>query len=150
MNKVTIGLLTTLMFVSAASADELSIVGHGFSKHIDNHNFNERPVGAAIRYEHDDYGLQVGGFRNSINKNSFYIGADWTPLKYKTDTCFSVEAGAFYGFATGYKFDITPLVGLQSALKCDNVFARIRIMPDPYYNSKGVGAIEFGVVLKRF
>ena len=149
MKRVAVALLCLLSF-DIAKADEVSMISHGFSKHLDNHNFNERPVGAGIRYEHDDFGLQAGGFRNSVNKNSFYAGIDWVPFRYTTNTCFSIDAGPFYGFATGYKFDITPLIGLQSSIKCDNMFARVRIMPDPYYNSKGIGAIEFGVVVKRF
>ena len=149
MKKAVVALLGILS-VSSVHADELSLIGHGFSKHVDNHNFNERNYGAGLRYDHKDYGIQVGGYRNSINKNSVYAGVDWSPLKYETDSCVKIEAGAYYGFATGYKFDITPVVGLQTAIKCDNVFARIRVMPDPYYNSKAVGAIEIGLVIKRF
>ena len=149
MNKVAVALLGILA-VSSVQAAELSLVGHGFSHHIDNHNFNERNYGGAVRYEHDDWAMQVGAYRNSINKNSVYAGIDWSPLKYETESCLKFEAGAYYGIATGYKFDITPVVGLQAAVKCENVFARVRAMPDPYYNAKAVGAIEVGIVLKRF
>lgn len=149
MKKVAVALLGILA-VSSVQAAELSLVGHGFSKHIDNHNFNERNYGGAVRYEHDDWAIQVGAYRNSINKNSVYAGIDWSPLKYETESCLKFEAGAYYGIATGYKFDITPVVGLQAAVKCENVFARVRAMPDPYYNAKAVGAIEVGIVLKRF
>jgi hypothetical protein len=142
--------LLGLMAVSAASADELSIVGHGFSKHLDNHNFNEKNYGGALRYDKNDFGLQIGGYRNSINKNSFYAGIDWNPIQFKSDSCLRAEMGVFYGFATGYKFDITPIAGLQAAVKCDNVFVRVRAIPDPYYNSKVAGSVEFGLVVKRF
>lgn len=149
MKKTTIALLGILAF-NSAQASEISLIGHGISKHIDNHNFNERPIGVGMRYTHDDWAIQVGGFRNSINKNSIYAGFDWSPLKYETDSCLKFEGGVYYGFATGYKFDITPVVGLQAAAKCDNVFARVRVMPDPYFNSKGVAAIEVGLIIKRF
>ena len=148
--KKTIVALLSMLAISSVRAEEISLVGHGFSKHIDNHNLNERPYGAGLRYEHDDWGIQIGAFRNSINKNSAYAGIDWSPLKMETNTCLRYEAGVFYGFATGYKFDVTPLVGLHAAIRCDNVFARVRVIPDPYYNSKGVGAIEIGLVLKKF
>jgi len=142
--------LLGILAASSAHADEISLIGHGLAKHLENHNFNERPYGGGLRYDRDDWGIQVGGYRNSINKNSFYAGVDWSPFKYETDSCVKIEAGAYYGFATGYKFDITPVVGLQTAIKCNNVFARVRVMPDPYYNSKAVGAIEVGLVIKRF
>ena len=148
--KRTIAALLGFLTISAAQADELSLIGHGFSHHLDNHNFNERNYGGAVRYEHDDWGIQIGGYRNSINKNSIYAGVDWSPLKYDTNGCMKFEAGAYYGFATGYKFAVTPVAGLQTAAKCGNVFARVRVMPDPYYNSKAVGAIEVGLVIKRF
>jgi hypothetical protein len=149
MKKVAVALFGILA-VSPVQADEVSLVGHGFSHHIDNHNFNERNYGGAVRYGRDDWAIQVGAYRNSINKDSVYAGIDWSPLKYETHSCLKFEAGAYYGFATGYKFDITPVVGLQAAVKCGDVFARVRAMPDPYYNSKAVGAIEVGLVLKRF
>jgi hypothetical protein len=149
MKKTVLALLGVLA-ISSVQADELSLITHGLSKHIDNHNFNERNYGVAVRYDHEDWGIQLGGYRNSINKNSVYAGVDWSPFKYETNSCVKIEAGAYYGFATGYKFDITPVVGLQAAVKCDNVFARVRAMPDPYYNAKAVGAIEIGVVLKKF
>ena len=149
MKKLAVALLAILA-VSSVHADELSLVAHGISKHIDNHNFNERNYGGAVRYERDDWGVQVGGYRNSINKNSVYAGIDWSPFKYETESCLKFDAGAYYGVASGYKFAVTPVVGLQAAVKCENVFARVRVMPDPYYNAKAVGAIEIGFVIKKF
>ena len=142
--------LLGILVASSVHADELLLVAHGISKHIDNHNFNERNYGGAVRYDHDDWGVQLGGYRNSVNKNSFYAGIDWSPFRYQTNSCVKFEAGPYYGAASGYKFAVTPVIGLQAAAKCDNVFARVRVMPDPYYNAKAVGAIEVGVVLKRF
>lgn len=149
MKKTVLALLGVLA-ISSVQANELSLVGHGLSKHFDNHNFNESNYGAAVRYNRDDWGIQLGGYRNSINKNSAYAVVDWSPFQYQTESCLKIEAGPYYGAASGYKFAVTPVIGIQAAVKCNSVFARVRAMPDPYYNAKAVGAIEVGVVLKRF
>ena len=139
--------LLGILVVGSAKADDISLVAHGFSHHLDNHHFNQNDYGAAIRYDKDDFGLQIGGYRNSINNNSFYAGVDWSPYQRNISGCVDVSAGAFYGATTGYKYAVTPIVGLQGAIKCDKVFARVRVFPDFIYNSKAVAAVEFGVVL---
>jgi hypothetical protein len=149
MKKVAIALLSILA-VSSVKADELSIIGHGFSKHLENHNFNERDYGAALRLERNDFAIQVGAYRNSLYKDTVYSGIDWSPLHYNLGSCFKLDAGLYAGGATGYKYAVTPMGGVQAAVKCENVFVRVRAMPDPFYNSKAVGAIEIGLVLKKF
>jgi hypothetical protein len=149
MKKLIIALMSSIA-ISSVQAQELSVIGHGFSKHLDNHNFRERNYGIGLRLETDDFGMQVGNYNNSNRRNSTYFGVDWSPYKTKLTGCLNLEAGPYYGVATGYKYDVTPMIGLQSSIKCDNVFARVRLMPDPFYNSKAVGAIEIGVVLKKF
>ena len=149
MKKVAVALLGILA-VSSVQADELSVVGHGFSKHLDNHNFNERNYGVGLRYENENYGLQMGGYRNSLRKESFYAGMDVSPINFNIDGCFNFQAGLFAGGATGYKYTVTPMAGAQAAIRCKDLFVRIRVMPDPYYNAKIVGAVEFGLVLMKF
>lgn len=149
MKKLIVALLF-LLGINVANADEISVVTHGFSKHLDNHNFNERNYGVGIRYEREDYGLQIGAYRNSLYKDAVYVGVDWNAFQYSTDSCLKFEAGPFYGLATGYKYDVTPIVGLQSAVKCDRVFLRVRAIPDLYYNSKVVGSLELGFVISKF
>jgi hypothetical protein len=149
MKKLIIALLSSIA-ISSVQAQEISVVGHGFSKHLDNHNFNEKNYGIGLRLDMDEFGAQVGNYHNSIRRNSTYFGVDWSPFKANISGCLNLHAGAYYGVVTGYKYDVTPMIGLQSSIKCDNVFARVRLMPDPFYNSKAVGAIEVGVVLKRF
>jgi len=149
MKKTALALLSILA-VSSAKADELSIIGHGFSKHLVNHNFNERDFGAAVRLERNDFAIQVGAYRNSFYKDTVYSGIDWSPLHYNLGGCFKLDAGLYAGGATGYKYAVTPMGGVQAAVKCENVFVRVRAMPDPFYNSKAVGAIEIGLVLKKF
>ena len=149
MKKIAIA-LASILAIGSVNATELSIVGHGFSKHLDNHNFNERPYGAALRLENKDFGFQVGDYYNSIRKNTFYAGLDWSPIHYNVSGCVNIDAGLYFGGATGYKYAVTPMAGVQAAVKCDNVFVRVRAMPDPFYNSKAVGAVEIGLVLKKF
>lgn len=148
--KKILAVCAVIFSTSVVNADELSIIAHGYSKHLDNHNFMERNYGAAMRYSHEDFGIQTGAYRNSINNTSFYFGVDWSPFQYKTSSCISVEAGPYYGVVTGYKWDITPVLGVQSAIKCDKLFVRFRAMPDPFYNAKVAGAVELGLVIKQF
>jgi hypothetical protein len=149
MKKVASAFLAIFMSTTA-SASELSIVGHGFSKHLDNHNFNEHNYGAALRLERNDFAVQAGGYHNSLRKDAFYAGVDYSPLHYNLGNCFKLDAGVYAGGATGYKYAVTPIVGVQAAVKCNDVFVRVRVMPDVFYNSKAVGAIELGIVLKKF
>jgi hypothetical protein len=149
MKKTTIALLSILA-INSTNAAELSIVGHGFSKHLVNHNFNERNYGAALRLEKDDFAVQAGSYRNSFYKDTVYAGFDWSPLHYNLGGCFNLDAGLYAGGATGYKYAVTPMAGVQAAVKCENVFVRVRAIPDPFFQSKAVGAIEFGLVLKKF
>ena len=148
--KKILAVCATLFSFTSANADDLSFIAHGFSRHLDNHNFMERNYGAAMRYEHEDFGIQTGVYRNSINNTSFYFGVDYIPFQHKTSSCISFDAGLFYGIATGYQWGITPLFGIQSAIKCDKLFVRFRAMPDPFYNSKVAGAVELGLVVKKF
>ena len=148
--KKILAVCAALLSFNAAKADDLSFIAHGFSKHLDNHNFVERNYGAAIRYEYSNYGIQTGAYRNSINNTSFYFGIDYSPFQYKTSSCISFDAGIYYGVATGYTWDITPMIGIQSAIKCDKLFVRFRALPDPFYNSKVDGAVEIGFIIKQF
>jgi len=149
MKKAILALLSILA-INSVNAAELSIVGHGFSKHLENHNFNERDFGAALRLERNDFAIQAGAYRNSVYKDTVYSGIDWSPLHYNLGGCFNLDAGLYAGGATGYKYAVTPMAGVQAAVKCENVFVRVRAMPDPFYNSKGFAAVEFGLVLKKF
>ena len=149
MKKIIVALLAIMTYTSCNAA-ELAIIGHGISKHLDNHNFNERDYGAALRYQEGEFGIQIGDYHNSIRKNTVYAGFDWSPIHFNVSECLNVEVGIFAGSATGYKYAVTPITGLQAAVRCNNVFVRARIIPDVIYNSKAVGAIEFGIVLLKF
>jgi hypothetical protein len=150
MKKINVIITTLFLSLATAKAQEVSIIGHGFSKHLQNYNHNERNYGIGLRYEKGEYALQVGDYYNSLRKNSFYVGMDWSPIHTNITGCLNFESGLYAGGATGYSYKITPIAGVQAAFKCKNVFIRVRAMPDVFYHSKAVGAIEFGFVLSRF
>ena len=149
MKKTAIALLGILA-INSSNATELSVIGHGVSKHLDNHNFNEQNYGAALRLEKNDIAIQAGIYHNSLRKDSIYTGIDWSPIHYNITGCVNFDAGLYIGGATGYKYTVTPIAGIQAAIRCENIFVRIRAIPDPFYNSKAIGAIEFGLVIKKF
>lgn len=148
MKKIIV--IITTLFLTPAYADEISIIGHGFSKHLENYNHNESNYGIGLRYEKGEYALQVGDYYNSIRKNSFYVGMDWSPIHTNITGCLNFESGLYAGGVTGYSYKVTPMAGVQAAFKCKNVFIRVRAMPDILYHSKAVAAVEFGFVLSRF
>ena len=149
MKKIAVLLMSLLAF-SSAKADDLSVIAHGISKHLENHNYNERNYGGGLRYENSEYGIQVGKYENSFRRETIYAGADWSPIHFNVHKCFNFQSGVYAGVATGYKYNVTPMAGVQAAVRCKDVFLRLRVMPDIYYNTKAVGAIEIGLVLKRF
>mgnify|MGYP006268166887 CR=1 FL=1 len=138
------------LITGSCYADELSIIGHGVAKHVVNHNYNEIPYGVALRYQKDDFGIQAGTYYNSFRNQSYYLGVDWIPYQQNITGCINIEAGPYYGIVTGYKYAVTPVIGLHTAVRCNDVFVRARVMPDPFYGSKGVGSIEIGYVVKKF
>jgi hypothetical protein len=142
--------LASLLALNSVKADELSAIAHGFSYHLDNHGFNQDNYGVGLRFERDDIGIQTGTYYNSVRKDSVYALVDWSPLQTESFGCFKAEAGLFAGATTGYLHPVIPVAGLQSAIKCGNVFARVRVAPDPYYNSKIVGAVELGLTVYKF
>ena len=149
MKRVAI-VLASLLAINSVKADELSAIGHGFSYHLDNHNFNQENYGVGLRFERDDIGVQAGTYYNSVRKDSAYALVDWSPLQTELFGCFKAEAGLCAGATTGYLHPVIPVAGLQSSIKCGNVFARVRVAPDLYYNSKVVGAVELGLTVYKF
>lgn len=150
MKKITVIISTLFLTLVPVKAQEMSIIGHGFSKHLENHNFNERNYGIGLRYEKGEYALQLGNYHNSLRKNSFYAGMDWSLIHSNITGCLNFESGLYFGVATGYKYNVTPMAGVQTAFRCKNVFIRVRTMPDIFYSAKAIGAVEFGFILKQF
>jgi len=90
-------------FVLTTVQAQTTIQLHGVSWHKTG-TFNERNYGIGIRNQiNQDLAFQVGYYKNSVNKDTFYSVINYTPL-----TVGPVAVGVFGGLASGYK---TPLVG---------------------------------------
>ena len=139
-----------MLFATTCNAQELYFIGHGFSKHVVDNNYNDKTYGAALRLEKDNFAIQAGTYHNSIHNQSLYAGIDWSPIHYSINGFLNFDAGLYAGGATGYKYTVIPMAGIQASFKYKDVFVRVRAMPDLFFKSKGVAAIEIGFILKRF
>jgi len=150
MIKLLLSLLL-ICFIQPVSAQEISIVPHGFSKHANSsRSYNENNWGVGVRFNYKDFAIQAGNYKNSIRGNSSYLLVDWNLVEYETISCIKLEGGPFIGAATGYSQPVTPIGGLQAAVKCKNFFVRFRVVPDLYYNARAVGTLELGYTFFRF
>ena len=144
MSSLRILLVGIIIFNSAAvSAQEISLIGHGFSYHLQNSNkVNQDNYGLGIRLDYSNFGIQGGSYINSYSNQSNYLLLDINLIDYKTDII-RVEAGPMVAIASGYP-DYSPIgVGIQAAIHYDNFFMRVRALPA--VNSVAVGAIEIGL-----
>ena len=135
-------LLAALLVIPSAKAEEgdVHIVLHGFCLHAqareNGKDWNQVNTGLALRYELDDsLSVQLGGYRNSINRNSVYALADWTPLQVGP-----LQIGGFAGVTTRYKSDYRSLLGGVVRLQRENVSLALRLVP----KTNTVMAIELG------
>jgi hypothetical protein len=125
----------------SASAGELSLQLHGFSKHAaprpGSASWNEKNYGLGLRYQIDeDWGVQGGFYKNSINNDTVYLLGQWTPVHMGP-----VAVGAFGGLATGYLGDV-PLIGGFMA----NIGGlTVRVVPRVKGMTPTVVAVEYGI-----
>lgn len=105
MNKLILATLLAFTAV-AAPAGELSLQLHGLSWHAESRDkygyvgqeWNERNFGLGLRYEYSDtWGVQAGAYRNSVDKTTVYVAANYTPLHIGP-----VRGGVFAGLGSGY------------------------------------------------
>lgn len=99
---ITLAVLATNTF-----AGELSLQLHGLSWHAQprsdfergGREWNERNVGLGVRNTFsEEWSVQAGFFRNSIDRTTVYAIASYTPLKLG-----AVRAGGFAGVGSGYR-----------------------------------------------
>ena len=133
-------LMAILLMGSGAQAVEYHAVAHGISYHFGK-EFNEINPGAGIRFEYsEDWSLQVGAYRNSIDRNSVYVIADWTPLHVGV-----FSAGLFGGAASGYEWKsvagVTGVVGGVARAQVDRWSVALRAAPK-HPKSAAVVALE--------
>ena len=124
-------LLAALLVISNAKAEEgdVHIVLHGLSQHSQARencrNWNQVNTGLGLRYELDEsLSMQLGGYRNSMNRNSVYALADWTPLQVGP-----LQIGGFTGGATRYKSNQGVLLGGVVRWQQDHVSLALRLVP---------------------
>ena len=135
-----------LAFAASAQAADLSLQLHGLSHHFSDppkgQTWNEVNTGAGLRAQFTpEWGAQFGAYRNSVNKNSAYAIAQWTPLEFGR-----ARFGAFAGVASGYKHG--PLVaGVMLTVPVGNRFSfTVRAVPS-LPKTSGVVSVEAGWAL---
>jgi hypothetical protein len=96
--------LAALMMAACSPAYADSIQLHGISKHGGDKVWNERNYGAGYRFDISrDVDAQVGYYRNSLDKDTYYGIVDYKPLQYN-----GLKLGVFGGVGTGYE---SPFIG---------------------------------------
>ncbi len=126
--------MIALAVISEVSASEIEI--HGLSHHTNSGDFDFNETNLGLGYNHNihkNVDLSVGGFINSYDDTSFYLG--FTP---KYDFCSGsvrCEVGAIAGLVTGYDNEFTdassvqPLILPQFVIGTDRLNLKMRYIP---------------------
>jgi hypothetical protein len=96
-------MLLALLLPLIAQAGDLWVTAMVGSKHYaDSSKYNEQNFGLGLEYHvNEDWSLVGGAYKNSLSKESHYLGAAYTPL-HVTD---SIKVGIVAGVIDGYKFN---------------------------------------------
>jgi hypothetical protein len=124
-------LLAALLVIPGVKAEEgdVHVVLHGLSLHSQSRengrDWNQVNTGLALRYElNSSLSVQLGGYRNSLDRTSAYALADWTPLQVG-----QLQMGGFVGVTTRYKAGYqTPLGGVVRWQQ-EHVSLAVRLVP---------------------
>lgn len=127
----------------AATAGEwhatVHTVSHHFSERTNGKQWNERNLGAGLRYQIDaTMGVQVGAYRNSIGKTTTYAIAEWAPLN-----AGPVGLGVFAGVRTGYTSAVQPAAGAFA--RWENL--TVRLAPKSGRTGSAMVSVEFSFKL---
>jgi len=101
---------------------------HGVSHHFSDVEYQERNIGAGVRWEEQSDGKRlmtvIGGYLNSRNRPSLYIakGVKWPVSKH-------ADVGVIAGFVSGYRAHPIPAVLPVVSFGSDSV--RINMMAVP-------------------
>lgn len=118
-------LLCTLFAYSCTQfANAESLVMTVGSRHLDGGSYCEFNPGLGIEHEH----LVYGGYRNSLCRASFYLGARWQPFRYE-----SWRFGFLGMGVTGYEDPVTLGAGMAFSYEPGEWGANIVWVP----NKKG-------------
>lgn len=89
--------------VNQPKADWLVI--SGASHHFGPGKYNETNTGLGVEINvNEDLSVLAGGYRNSYEKESYYLGAGYTPIRIG-----QIRLGAVAGLFTGYVKKVTPV-----------------------------------------
>lgn len=143
-------LFFALALWTSASAQELSLVGHGVSFHLKNsENYNESNWGLGIRLDLPSVAIQAGSYENSYSRRSNYIVLDLQLINQELGPTSRLEFGPMLGLASGYPgHNVVLIPGLRSSIYYGNMYLTARVFPS--YNAIMVGALEIGYVVYRF
>ncbi len=121
MHLLRYALLLTALFVAVpAQADTIGV--HLVSKHIPAKKFNN--VNPGLYYQTDD-GWTVGGYHNSLRRNSVYAGYTWKLGALDVTT----------GAVTGYQHKVQPML-VPSLKVWEHEGVRVRVAYIPQVEKK--------------
>jgi hypothetical protein len=101
-------------------------------------NYNEINPGIGLEYKDDDMRYMIGNYLNSLNKNSNYMLAGYTPINKLSDLG-KFSAGVVGGGITGYPTgDITPAAGLLGSYENGKFGLNLLAVPNVKITGKDV------------
>lgn len=108
----------------AAGAVEIDI--HGLSKHFGaDRKYNERNYGAGITWIGGRHGVSAGGYRNSLDRPSAYLGYVYQSARFRR-----FSAGVDAGVVTGYRAVVSPMLAPRLDIHAGKrITVKIRYMP---------------------
>lgn len=140
-----------MAFMVDAKAADYSLVVHGLSRHATTHDpdtgkrWREVNPGLGLRIGlSDELSAQAGAYRNSQNRNSAYLIADYLPIEIS-----GVRFGGALGLATGYRVSpVMPVAAFVARWQTDAaVSITLRFVPPKVPKVTSVVAIEIGIRL---
>jgi hypothetical protein len=109
---------------------------NGLSKHLgSDETYNERNIGAGLTYERRKLGsdlvkaLTAGGYKNSYNDNSFYVGGGLAK-RFDLGKRLYADVGGVAGLVTGYEGGVNPMAMPMVGLGLKDLW-KLRLMYAP-------------------
>ena len=137
----TLVLILITIFPTTIFASEDYLVAHLASYHPDIRTYNEVNTGMAYRHYEDRNFLSIGEYKNSLSKQSFYMGGGIDILKSNYLTL-SITGGLI----TGYKIDIAPFLIPELSVNYKGV--KIIVNYVPKIDNIVEAALGFSMALK--
>ncbi len=137
-------ILFIILLLPACSVAENFVVIHAASYHPDVRSYNEINPGIGFRSYNDKTFFAIGAYKNSISKESAYIGAGIKVASYK-----NVDVSLTAGIITGYILPIAPFVIPEFSVNFKNVKLLINYIPKVTINDRTVDqAVGLSVAIK--